>query len=638
MCGSAHSPEGLPALRAASEAALGARPANRAQPRRGAVSGDKPLSRLGTLGSLYGPFRRLRPLLRPYRTPIAAGTAAIVATQAFQGFLPEAFRRAVEALEGSRPDPDATLLWAGVFLGATLARGIFQWAMRRLLVGVSRDVERDLRDLVFSKVVRRAPAEIARLPTGDLMSRFTADVEAVRMSVGPGLMYVANTAAVLPWALFFMARMSPVLTLLNVIPLALLAVGTRLLSPRMHAASTEVQEVQARLSTRAQESFSGVRVVKAFAREEQESAAFRAQAETSLAANVRMADVQSVFYPALGFLKWAGFVVTVLVGGRAMARGELTLGTFLAFHLYAGMLLWPMISLGWVLALWQRGKVAMGRIEELLDAPRGIDEGDAEAPPDAARGEIEVRHLTFTHRGATAPALSDVSFRVPAGRTVAVVGPTGAGKSTLLATIPRLLAAPEGTVLVDGVPVERLRLADLRRLVGFVPQDTFLFSDTVRANIALGLPEDPDDAATDAAVRHAAAQARILDEIERLPQGFDTLLGERGVNLSGGQRQRTAIARALARDPRILLLDDCLSAVDARTESEILANLREVLRGRTTLLVTHRVSAAKLADEVVVLDEGRVVEHGTPAGLLAAEGLFARLARRQSLVERLEQR
>jgi ATP-binding cassette subfamily B protein len=602
------------------------------------------------------PFRHLLPILRPYRAAIVFGFLSIVVTQAAQGYLPIAFKHAVEALEGryatslvqfdpapggGPPDLALAGLWALVFLAATAVRGVFQWLMRTLLVGTSRSMERDLRDLLFARVVRQAPAWLARYRTGDLMSRFTSDLEAVRMSVGPGLMYISNTVAILPWALLFMFRMSPELAAINLLPLAVLAVGTRFVSPRMHEASTALQEAQADLSTHAQESFAGVRVVKSFAREAAESAGFRAKAERTLAASVRQADVQSLFYPVIGLLKWLGFVLTIFVGGRMMARGELSLGTFLSFHLYAGMLLWPMISLGWVLAMWQRGKVSMARLAEILEAPREIDDPAAPVSADgpAARGDVEVRGLTFTYPGAESPALSDVSFRVPAGRTVAVVGATGAGKSTLLATIPRLLDPPPGTVLVDGVPVERMRLADLRAAIGFVPQDTFLFSDTVGANVAMGLAPGeppPDRPGDDARVVRAAERARILPEIERLPQRFDTLLGERGVNLSGGQRQRTAIARALVRDPRILLLDDCLSAVDAKTEAEILANLREVLRGRTTVLVTHRVSAARLADEVVVLDEGRVVEKGAPAALLAADGPFARLARRQSLEEALE--
>lgn len=599
-------------------------------------------------------FRHLLPILRPHRTALVVGFAAVLLTQAAQAWLPLAFRHSIEALEGKYafgllergerpvsgpPDPGLALRWALLFLAATAVRGVFQWLMRRLIVGVSREMERDLRDRLYEKVVRQSPAALGAQSTGDLMSRFTSDVEAVRMSAGPGLMYVANTVAILPWAVAAMFLMSPALAWMNLAPLAILAVGTRFVSPRMHEASTAQQEAQGELSTQAQESFAGVRVVKSFAREETECAEFRRKAGRTLDASIRAADVTSLFYPLIGLLKWVGFVLTVFVGGRMMARGEMSLGTFLAFHLYAGMLLWPMISLGWVLAMWQRGRVAMGRLAAILEAPREIDEPAAPVALPSPRGELEVRDLTFTHRGAAVPALSGVSFRVAAGRTLAVVGATGSGKSTLLATIPRLLEPPRGTVLVDGVPVESLALADLRALVGYVPQDTFLFSDTVGANVALGLPareEIPADPGADPRVRDAAAKARILDEIERLPHGFATILGERGVNLSGGQRQRTAIARALVRDPRILLLDDCLSAVDAKTEVEILANLREILRGRTTLLVTHRVSAAKLADEIVVLDEGRVVERGSPQELLAADGAFARLARRQSLEAALE--
>lgn len=584
-------------------------------------------------------FRHLIPILRPYRTSLVIGLLAIVGTQAAQSGVPVVFKAAIERLEGKSPDLDGALGWAAVFLALTALRGVFQWVMRMLIVGVSREMERDLRDLIFARIVRQSPAWLGRSRTGDLMSRFTSDVEAVRMSAGPGLMYLVNTVAVLPWALAAMFWMSPLLAWLNILPLIVLAVGTRFVSPRMHAASTAQQESQGELSTQAQESFAGVRVIKSFAREEIEAAAFRTKAEKTLAAAVRTADVTSLFYPLIGLLKWVGFVLTVFAGGRMMARGELTLGAFLAFHMYAGMLLWPMISLGWVLAMWQRGIVAMGRIAEVLEAPREIDDPAVPVEVAAPRGEIEFRGLTFRYPGAPEPALRDVSFRVPAGRTVAVVGATGTGKSTLLSTVPRLLDAPAGSVLVDGVPVEQRRLADLRALIGFVPQDTFLFSDSVGANIALGLPAGaprPEKAGADPRIVQAAADARILPEIERLPSGFDTILGERGVNLSGGQRQRTAIARALVRDPKILLLDDCLSAVDARTESEILANLRDVIRGRTTLLVTHRVSAAKLADEVVVLVDGRVAEQGTPAALLASDGPFARLARRQSLEDALE--
>ncbi|MCG3135815.1 MAG: putative multidrug resistance ABC transporter ATP-binding/permease protein YheI [Planctomycetes bacterium] len=573
-------------------------------------------------------------MLRPYRVPIAIGTFSILATQAAQAWLPMLFRNAVAALEGPRPDTDLALGWSLVFLLVTAIRGAFQWTMRRTIVGASRDLERDLRDTLFDRVVRQSPAWVSRHHTGDLMSRFTSDVEAVRMSVGPGLMYLANTVAVLPWAIGMMVAMSPVLAAMNLVPLALLAAGTRWVSPRLHAASTDAQEAQAALSTKAQESFAGVRVVKSFAREEAESAQFRERAGRALDAAIRTADTQSVFYPLVGLLKWLGFVLTVFVGGRMMARGEMTLATFLAFHMYATMLLWPMISLGWVLAMWERGKVAMGRIAAVLESEPSIaSKPGASRPPAPAAGgaSIEVRNLVVRHEGAARNAVDGVSFSVPPGRTLAITGATGSGKSTVLATIPRLADPPPGTVFVDGTPVEDWPLDALRARMGFVPQDTFLFSETVGENIGLGLAEPSPER-----VRAAAAAARIDAEIAALPQAYATLLGERGVNLSGGQRQRTAIARALVRDPAILLLDDCLSAVDARTEAEILANLRDVIRGRTTILVTHRAAAAKLADEVVVMDEGRIVERGAPAALLAGDGPFARLARRQTLEDRLE--
>lgn len=579
-------------------------------------------------------FALLLPMLRAQRLALAVGFLAIVATNVAQAYVPRAFQFAVDALARPRPEVELATLWAGVLVLVTALRGAFQFVMRRTVVGASREMERELRGRLFDRVVRQSPAHLSRLHTGDLISRFTADVEAVRMSVGPGLMYVVNTVVIAPLAIWFMWEMSPMVTLLNLAPLLAIAVATKLITPRLHAASVAVQETQADMSTRAQESFSGVRVVKSFGREPEEVAAFDAQAQRSLDANVLLADTRAYLRPAIALMQGTALVLTLWVGGGMIASGELSLGEFIAFQQYSLMLMWPMISLGWVVSLWQRGVVAMDRLATLLTEARMVDEPQHPAQWTAPRGALEFRDLTVRYEGAQQPALQGVSFRVEAGETVAVVGPTGSGKSTLLATVQRLTEPPPGTVLLDGIEVERLPLDRLRRAAGYVPQDTFLFSDTVGANVGFGLPADSHD--TSARVHDAARRARILEEVERLPKGFDTLLGERGVNLSGGQRQRTAIARALAVDPLVLLLDDCLSAVDARTETEILANLREVLRGRTTLLVTHRVAAARLADRIVVLEDGRVTAQGTHEDLVAADGFYSRLAKRQSLEDALE--
>ncbi len=580
-------------------------------------------------------MRRFAPvleILRAHRWKLYVGLLCILVTQAAQVAVPQVLKAAVDALTiPARPDMDAVRTLALVLVAVAAVRGVSQFFMRLLIVGVSRRLDTELRARIFEHLERLHFGWFDTARTGDILSRVTADVDAVRMPMGPGLMYLANTAVAVPAALALMAVMSPRLTLMVLVPLVAVAVATKFLSPLVHRTSTAMQEGQADLATRAQESFAGVRVIKTSGREEEEVRAFRAQGREYMGRVMAFVRARCLMGPTFWLFEGAGMLLILWVGGGMVARGEMTLGEFTAFNAYNLMLLWPMISLGWVVTLFQRGAASMDRINEVLDTRPAIDDAPDAVPLPAPRGEVEFRGLTFAF-GQGEPALRDISFRVPAGGFLAVVGPTGSGKSTLLSLLPRLLVVPDGTVFLDGVDVNRIRLRDLRRAVAVVPQETFLFSTTVRENVAFGFEEGAPEGAAERAVE----ASRLAPDLERLPRGLDTLLGERGVNLSGGQKQRAAIARAVALDPPVLVLDDCLSAVDANTEEEILRNLREVIRDRTTLMVSHRVAAVRHADEILFLEGGVIVERGTHAALLARNGRYAELARLQRIQGEIE--
>jgi ATP-binding cassette, subfamily B, multidrug efflux pump len=582
-------------------------------------------------------LQALIPYLRPYRALIGWGLLMVVLANLFSLAAPYLIREAIDALTAAGASRSVILRYAALVVLAALLGGSARFAMRQILNGVSRRVELDLRNDLFRRLLQLDAYFYARMPTGEIMSRATNDIQAVRMTAGPAYMYLVNTTVMTVFAVTLMVWIDPWLTLVALLPLLALPPVTLGFGQLIHTRFEKIQEQFGTLSTMAQENLAGARIVKAYGRESQQSERFRALSEEYLHRNMRLARVSGLFHPILGFLSGMAMVVVLLVGVRSVMAGTLSLGDFVAFTLYLGMLSWPMIALGWVVNLFQRGAASMRRINAVLTSTPGIADHPEPVDLPEIRGEIEFRNVSFRYPGAREPVLRHLSFTVPAGSRLAIVGATASGKSTLVNLMVRLFDPTEGVILLDGVPLPRIPLARLRGAIGIVPQDTFLFSDTIRANLGIGLEDEPEVGShAEQAIVHAASVARLNDTIEELPGAYDTLLGERGVNLSGGQKQRAALARAIARDPRVLILDDALSAVDTHTEAEILAGLREVMRERTSIVVSHRVSAVVDADEILVLDDGRVTERGTHAQLLAQNGVYTALQHRQLLSEDLE--
>jgi ATP-binding cassette subfamily B protein len=547
--------------------------------------------------------------------------------------MPWLLGRAIDALGRPAASPRDILVYAGLIIGTTLVSGTARFGMRQLLNGISRRIENELRDDFFRHLLRLDAAFYGGTRTGDLMSRATNDTQAVRMAVGPGIMYLANTVVTTAFALAVMFSYSVRLTLVSLVPLVLLPPVFLLFGRAIHRRFERIQEHFGVLSTMVQENLSGARIVRAYNQETAQEHEFEALNVEYFERNMGLARLSAVFSPLLALIAGAGALLVLWVGGLEVMRGAMTIGDFVAFFFYLGLLSWPMMALGWVVNMFQRGAASMGRIARILDTPPTVLPPAEAVDPGTLQGAIEFRDVAFRYPGTSRDVLAGVSFRVEAGQTVALVGPTGSGKSTIIALLTRRYDATGGSILLDGVPIDGIPIPRLRASMGVVPQDAFVFSDSIANNIALGLE---DGAEADGRVEEAARIARLHESILEFPNGYATRLGERGVNLSGGQRQRATLARALVRNPAILILDDALSAVDTQTESAILAGLHDVLRTRTSLIVSHRVSAVMNADQIFVLDEGRIIERGTHAELIAAGGLYTSLLQRQLLAEDLE--